>query len=302
MLKLKNLTDWLARAQRINTQRAKQGARVTTQQMIAQAGEWLQERNIENPRREATLILAHLLQADYLTVLSQGKGWLTKKMRRQFWRLIKKRGRGLPFAYITGGKEFFSLSFFVNRHVLIPRPTSEGICQSVIDHFDNRAPLTICDLGTGSGCLLITLLHHFKNAQGYGIDVSRHALRVAKKNAKSIGVQRRIKLLHKNIKNNILLNKKFDVVVANPPYVTPREYTGLARNIFFEPKIALVAAGHVKKNDGLVFYPAIKKFADSHLRPGGLLLLECAPQQKKAVANIFSPTDEKKHYKVIIIT
>ena len=206
----------------------------------------------------------------------------------------------LPISPVA--KNFFRYRFFVNRHVLIPRPTSEGICQSVIDHFDNHAPLTLCDLGTGSGCLLITLLHHFKNAQGYGLDLSRRALRVAKKNAKKIGVQQRVKLLHKNIKRNISLNKKFDVVVANPPYVTPREYANLARNIFFEPKMALLAGGHEKKNDGLIFYPAIKKFADSHLRPGGLLVMECAPQQKSAVATMFSQSASTLHYKVMIIT
>ena len=102
--------------------------------LVTSAGKYLQQHGIDNPKREAGLILAHLLQCDYLQILGDAPP-INKKMARQFWRLIKKRGRGLPFAYITGRQEFFSLSFFVSRSVLIPRPVSEDLCQAVIDHF-----------------------------------------------------------------------------------------------------------------------------------------------------------------------
>ncbi|MGI9461938.1 MAG: peptide chain release factor N(5)-glutamine methyltransferase [Alphaproteobacteria bacterium] len=265
--------------------------------LIKQASRDLQKNNIPNPKMEARWLLAHICNIDDVTILVDDKKTISQKNKKKFLNLIKKRSQHIPFAYLLGWKEFFSLRFIVSPAVLIPRPTSENICQTVIDYFLPSTKLSIADLGTGSGCLLLTLLHHFKYATGVGIDISQKALSVAKHNAKNLKVITRVNMLKKNLTHHIILQKKFDVIVANPPYVKKQEYKKLAKDIFFEPSIALIAKDN-KKNDGLYFYPLIKKFADSHLIKNGLLVMEAAHGQKKSIEKIFAHS----HYKTIIIT
>ncbi len=266
-------------------------------ELIKQATDVLRSNNIEQPERESRLLLSHVLKIDYLQLMTAQQKWLDKRDKNKFLAVVKKRAYNLPFAYITNHREFFSLDFYVNRAVLIPRPTSEAICQTVMDNFPKGKKLHIADIGTGSGCLLITLLHHFKQATGVGIDVSSRALQVAKYNAKKNNLADRVQFIKKDIKKYAkqknTSNKKYDVVISNPPYVAIDEYKKLHKNIFFEPRRALLA-----KNQGLFFYPLIKQFTDQYCKPTGLLVLECAPRQKKIVEEIFTNSP----YKISIIT
>ncbi len=266
-------------------------------ELIKQATDVLRSNNIDQPEREARLLLSHVLNIDYLQLITAQQKSISKGDKNKFLAIVKKRAHNLPFAYIANHREFFSLDFYVNRAVLIPRPTSEAICQTVMDNFPKGKNLHIADIGTGSGCLLITLLHHFKQATGVGIDISSRALQVAKHNAKKNNLADRVQFIKKDIKKYAkqknISKPQYDVIISNPPYVAIDEYKKLNKNIFFEPRRALLA-----KNQGLFFYPFIKQFADQYLKPSGLLVLECAPRQKKFIEEIFTNSP----YKISIIT
>lgn len=171
--------------------------------------------------------------------------------KNKFNRLVKKRKLGIPLAYITGHKEFFGLDFLVNKHTLIPRPDTEILVEEVIKKINNEK-LILIDVGTGSGCIPISIIKTSKhlNLKTFAIDISKPALAVAKKNAKKHKVK--IKFLHGNLLKPIL-NYKLQipdsaVITANLPYLTEEQYQS-EKSIQSEPKTALVA-----KNDGLALY------------------------------------------------
>lgn len=190
----------------------------------------------------------------------------------QSWNLILEQlKKEIPIQYILGTTEFFGLKFYVNESVLIPRPETEELVEWIIGDLKTKAikDLKILDIGTGSGCIAISLSKNIPNAKVYAIDVSLEALKVAKQNAENNQVE--IVFLEKNILEIDDLELQFDVIVSNPPYVRHLEKEEIKKNVLeHEPHLALF----VEDNDALVFYRKIAELATKNLTENGNLYFE----------------------------
>jgi len=208
---------------------------------------------------DAELLTAHVIKKPREYIVSHLDATVSFFQQQQIHRLFKKRKKGVPLAYLTGHKEFYGLDFFVNKHVLIPRPDTElmvSLALNAIQPLDNKKQIVLVDVGTGSGCIPISILKisEHKNIKAVATDVSSHALRVAKKNAKKYNVD--ITFLHGNLlepvlkfKNNEIIQEQSSIIItANLPYLTEKQFLD-EPSIQHEPKLALVA-----KNNGLALY------------------------------------------------
>ena len=177
-----------------------------------------------------------------------------------------------PIQYILGKTEFFGLQFKVNNHVLIPRPETEELVDWILQNANIESELRILDVGTGSGCIAISLAKHLANSKIFALDVSSEALELAKENANLNNVD--VKFVQSNILNknlNFTQDKKFDIIVSNPPYVKMKDKDQIKPNVLnYEPHLALF----VEDKDPLKFFSAISKFAISNLNKEGLLFFE----------------------------
>ncbi len=196
---------------------------------------------------------------------------------------VKDLKKYKPLAYIIGEWEFFGFSFFVNKHVLIPRPETEELVQLIINDYDNHPPNNILDIGSGSGCIALSLKHHFKNTTVTAWDVSEEALKVIGKNAKNL--QLAIELQKVDALSNPDVNVKYDVIVSNPPYIMNKEQTQMHSNVLdYEPHLALF----VPNENPLLFYDKIADIAVKHLTKNGSLYVEINEQFGEDVALLFN--------------
>jgi len=200
-----------------------------------------------------------------------------QKFKSAFYRRIKQE----PISKIFNKKEFWSFEFYVNKFVLDPRPESEFLIQTIKEFFTNtQINIKICDIGTGSGCLAITLAKIYKNSKITATDISNNALKVAKRNTIKHCVDKQIKLVNCNW---ISTNEKFDLVVSNPPYLSYSEYEKCNSNIKnFEPKIALVGG-----QDGFECYRQISALVNLILQKNSFLFIEIGKSQITDIKKIF---------------
>jgi release factor glutamine methyltransferase len=194
-----------------------------------------------------------------------------------------------PVQYITNEAWFYNLKFYVNNNVLIPRPETEELVHEVINFLKQNSGKNILDIGTGSGCIPISIKKNIPNANMMSIDVSETALAVAKENAIRNNVEidfRELDFLSENI---YTLFEKFDVIISNPPYIPEDEKNILDKNVIaYEPHLALF----VSQNDPLIFYKKILSFAENHLNQNGRIFLETHENLAKETAALFI---EKKY-------
>jgi release factor glutamine methyltransferase len=201
--------------------------------------------------------------------------------------LVKRRSKGEPVAYISGSKDFYNQTFFVDSNVLIPRPETEMIVDLALDFFKTQrdTPLKILDLGSGSGCIGLTLLKNLEQAALVAVDISAGAVDIAKKNAQSLAVAERVQFLNQDAKDLDSSLGEFDLVVANPPYIaenSPDVQSGV-RN--FEPHLALYSGV-----DGLNHLRDWSKVASLLTKSKGLALFEIGADQRQNAENIFTAT------------
>jgi len=261
----------------------------------------------ETPELDARILITSVLKVDQTFLLSHPEFKPGESQKRKILDLVNKRSKSVPIAYLIGHKEFFGYDFLVDRRVLIPRPESEFLVEKALERISNlearilndeaKIPNTqfkILDLGTGSGCIIISLikplpisyplLHTF-----YATDISKPALTVAKKNANFYGLTKKIKFFHSNLFSNPRLPKKLDLIIANLPYVpkTRNKNNGLrTKDIDFEPQDAIFAddnGSEVIKN----FLIQVK----DRINKNGLILIELDPRNaieiKEAAENHF---------------
>ena len=243
--------------------------------------DYLKEKQIENPRLTAEVLLAHQLNIDRVSLYINFDQPLNESEISGYRSLIKRRLQREPLQYITGAQEFWSLDFIVNPQVLIPRPESELLVELAINQlkppnaFENHPP-KILDLGTGCGALAISLAKEVQEAKIWATDISSGALKLANLNAKKHGVADRIKFKHGDLWNP-LINQDitFDIIISNPPYIACEEYNDLPPEVRdYEPRSALDG-----KEDGMYYIEKILKGGLHFLNTGGLILLEMAPDQ-----------------------
>ncbi len=249
--------------------------------LIAETAARLAAAGIENPRLDARVLLAHVLKVPAGELLF-GNLAVPEDARKAFEGAVARRVSREPLAYITGEKEFWSLPFAVGPGALVPRPETETVIEVVQKIFtDKNAPLRILDLGTGTGVLLLTLLHLYPNARGTGVDASADALRWAKANAASLALESRASLEEGNWDDHI--DGTFDLVVSNPPYVARDALAQLEPELSFEPREAL--DGGV---DGLDAYRALAPVLMRRAAVGGHVLLEIGADQGASVPVILT--------------
>lgn len=249
---------------------AKEGARV-----LSAAG-------IEQARAEATSLLGHVLGRDRAFIIAHDADELTGIQTQTFQECLARRAAGEPFQHIVGHQEFFKLDFEVNRDVLIPRPETEILVEAALEVLKHDREPLIADIGTGSGCIVISLLHEVSRARAVAVDISLNALRVARRNAVRHGVLERLNLIHADGSSAFRQQSEFSLVVSNPPYIAEHEVNELQREVRdHEPLSALVSGA-----DGLAHIHALVHDSPSVLRPGGFLIFEIGFGQQDAVEKL----------------
>ena len=248
--------------------------------LILQGIKSLKNNKIPNSKLDAELLLSSVIKKDRLFSALNGKNKINKKDTLKYLKLVNRRKKNEPIAYILKKKEFWSSSFFVNEDVLIPRPDTEILLEDIRKRFKYKSQLNILDIGTGSGCILLSILKEFTNFRGTGIDRSQKAINVAKYNSISLKNCERVKFVHSNIDNYKFGN--YDILVSNPPYIKSYKIKYLSEDIKrYEPRIAL--DGGIT---GLNIIKKIIKKAKKILKLGGYLYLEIAEDQLIDVKNI----------------
>ena len=247
--------------------------------LIFNGSKQLKKNNITSHLLDSELIISNILKKNREEILISSDQKVSKYQISKFNMFIKRRIKKEPVAYIFKKKEFWKDEFFVNKYTLIPRPETELLVEKIVKSNKKLDPL-ILDIGTGSGCILISLMKEIKSARGIGIDISKKALLVAKKNAKNILKFKKIKFLNKSI--NSSFDKKFDLIVSNPPYITTYQLKNLMEDVkAYEPKIALDGG-----NDGLDVIKKVIYKAKNILKFNGTLALEIGNGQYRKVSQI----------------
>ncbi len=247
--------------------------------LLKRATEILRERGSRSPRLDAELLLSYSLGfKSRVELYTNFDRPLTEEEVENYRKLIVRRAKGEPVAYITGRKEFFGFSFKVERGVLIPRPETELLVEVVYERIKDKEGLKIVDVGTGSGCIAISLCKLTKNKHEIiGVDISEKALKVAKENAKNLSCPVKFK------KSDLLkgINEKVDVVVSNPPYISFDDKRVDREVVKFEPAVALFAG-----KTGFEVIERLIKEAREKLKPGGLIALEFGEGQGERVKEL----------------
>ncbi len=230
---------------------------------------------------DAEILLMHVLNCDRLRLIVDSEIEIKPEQSEMYMSDIKKRSCGMPVQYITGKSEFMGLDFSINQGVLIPRCDTEILVEAVINYIKDR-PARIIEIGTGSGCISISIAKFCKNVHITAVDISDKALELARKNAANNSVAERIAFLKSNIFENIDLSQKVDIIISNPPYIKTEEINTLGKNVKdFEPLLALDGG-----EDGLDFYKEITAKSCNYLVSGGMLAFEIGYNQRQDVCNI----------------
>lgn len=245
------------------------------------ASQRLKEAGIEDPEREARLLLSYALQCEALELIIRPRVELDIDEETIFQGWLARREKREPLARIHGIREFWGLPFGLNEATLEPRPDTETLVECVLKKLpDKITPLKILDIGTGTGCVLLSLLHEYQYAQGMGTDKSSRALQAAQQNAVQLGLKTRASFLETNWCENV--NGAFDVVVSNPPYIAKSELNDLQPEVRdYDPMLALDGG-----EDGLEPYRIITPMAKNLLKNGGLLAFEVGHAQAGTVQDI----------------
>lgn len=240
---------------------------------------------IEGPAREARLLLTLGAQVPPAVMVGFPERPVDAEGVAAYRSLLARRVDREPMSHLIGEREFWSLPFFVSRDVLDPRPDSEALIEAVLSQTPNRsAPLRLLDLGTGSGCLLLTLLRELPRTLGWAIDLSPAALAVAKRNAQRLGVDDRVHWREGAWMSALNADDPggFDVIVSNPPYIPAADIEALEPEVArHEPRLALDGG-----KDGLDAYRALAPQVHGRLAPGGLVALEIGLGQAKAASDL----------------
>jgi len=242
-----------------------------------------QAKGIDSPNLDARLLLANVLNCKPIEVLMRSDDEPTAAERAKYREFIQKRIDGCPVAYLIGTRDFYLLSFDVTPAVLIPRPDTETLVEVALEALNGKSNPSIIDLGTGSGCLAVSLAHQRKDATVLAVDVSPDAAELARKNATKHGVSDRVSVAVGNLFGPVPVESRFDLIVSNPPYIPPSEIETLDVGVKdYEPRLALDGGP-----DGLTFYRRIASEAAAFLKPGGRLAVEIGWTQEPAVRELF---------------
>jgi release factor glutamine methyltransferase len=259
---------------------------VQLKQALASAVERLDSADVGSPRLNAETLLMFVLGVNRAYLYAHPERELTAEELARYDEVVGQRSTGMPSQYITGHQEFWGLDFVVSRAVLIPRPETEHLVETVLELAREVVNPKLVDVGTGSGCIALTLASELQTAEVYGVDLSADALEMARANAARLQLDERVKFLQSNVLEALAGIHDFDFVVSNPPYVGKNEADKVQRTVFeFEPRMAVFSG-----ESGLdVIRPLIKQ-AHAALKPGGWIAMEIGYSMRDAVLELLSPT------------
>ena len=261
--------------------------------------QYFEAKGVENPRLDAEVLLCAVLKCQRITLYVDFERPLSEEELATYREYVRRRGNFEPLAYILGERAFMRNTFKVNKATLVPRPETELLVESlvrIVPLLKREGDVKILDIGTGSGAIIVSLLDYLPNAKGVGVDISVDALIVAKENSEKIGVTGRIGFVRSDVFSKLPLEKKFDIIVSNPPYIPAGDIAGLDKDVQQEPRGALDGGA-----DGLDFYRRITAEAMDHMAEEGVLAFEIGIGQAAAVQQLcldagFVKTAVRKDY------
>ena len=246
---------------------------------------------------DASLVLSYVLGCEKWYLTAHDNEVMDEQKLKEYFDLIEKRLRGVPVQYIIMKQEFMSFNFFVNGSVLIPRPDTEILVEEVIRYISTlpkETTIHILDIGTGSGCIPISIAKFAENTRFKAVDISKEALEVAEKNASILGVAERIEFIQSDLFQRIG-EDYFDIIVSNPPYIPTKVIESLQVEVRkYEPEKALDGG-----EDGLHYYRRIIAEGFKYLKPGGILAMEIGYDQAEEIKRIIDDFKDYNNFRVI---
>ena len=262
-----------------------------TQDLILKAYTVLKKNKIKTAQLDAEIILSDILKISRTNLLINENYKVTKNILARYKKAINRRSKNEPVAYITRKREFWSNDFFVNKSTLIPRPETELMVNEITKFLKRN--IKILDIGTGCGCILLSLLKELKFSKGIGLDISKEAIKIAKKNSKQLNLSKRAHFIVADIRD--FKSKQFDLIVSNPPYIETNDLNKLSIDIKnHEPLIAL--------NGGIDGLDLIKKViykSNELLKKKGILAIEIGYKQYSRVSALLNQNNYDTLGKVI---
>ena len=254
----------------------------TVQEILQKNYKDLLNHNIQTAKIDSEVILANILNTTRINLITKQDITLNKEQENLFSKLVERRKQKEPVAYILNKKEFWNENYFVDKRVLIPRPETEILIELLLKKIkDKNKAYKVLDLGCGSGCLLISFLKEMNKSRGMGVDISRNALEVAKKNIELHNLNNRAKLMRLDLLT-LHTKDKFDIIFSNPPYLSSTDYAKLSEDVKnFEPKQALVGGFN-----GVFYYKKIIELSQSALKKNGYLALELGDRQYRTISKL----------------
>ena len=256
--------------------------------------DYLKKRKIDNARLNAEHLLAHLLERKRIELYLEFERELTETELAPLRDLVRRRGEGVPLQHLLGTVEFCGLTFVCDQRAMVPRPETEELVESLIATCQLRLAERIVDIGTGSGVIALTLAAKFPETKVYALDISEDALALGRSNAERLGLTERVHFFKSNLLEN--LSERFDLIVANLPYISPQDRQSLSSEVLHDPAIALFSG---TRGDELI--RNLIEQAPPHLQPNGLLALEIGigqsePLREFLVQKNFHDIESKKDY------
>ena len=259
--------------------------------LINSGSRQLKDKDIYSHKLDSEILLSEVLSQSREKILINLNRKIELQKVKDFYRLIERRSSKEPVAYILKKKEFWSKSFLVDHNTLIPRPETELMVDKIVKIFRLK-DIFILDIGTGTGCILLSILSELKNSKGIGIDISSKAIQIADINSKRLKLTERCKFFKRPL--NEIYHNKFDLIVSNPPYIVKKDIKNLKEDIKkFEPKLALDGG-----NDGLDVIKKVIYKSRNILKIKGMLALEIGNEQFKKVSKILKSNKFKTRYLV----
>ena len=240
----------------------------------------LKNNNIKSALIDSELLISNVIDKSREFVVLNSNEVICEKDLSKFKDMINQRSEGKPIAYLINKKFFWKNEFYINKHVLIPRPDTEVVIEQVLKVYKNRTNINFLDIGFGSGCILLSILKERKDFRATGVDISNHALKVCEINAYKLGVSNRVKLINSDIDKFSL--GKYDLIISNPPYIKNSDLKYLEKDVKeFEPELALNGG-----LDGISEIRKVVKKSSELIKFGGKLILEIAYNQKQEVKKL----------------
>ena len=253
---------------------------MNVQTVLNQASKILDNSSSTSPKLDSEILLSEVIKKNRQYLILKSNQRLNKEDVKSFNYLLKRRKKGEPIAYLINKKEFWKQNFYINQHVLIPRPDTELLVEETLKLFNASSKLNILDIGTGSGCILLSILNERKNFFGTGIDISKKAINVARFNAKIHQLSDRVKFYNSDVDKFLI--GKYDLIISNPPYIKKEDLKCLEVDVKnFEPKLGLDGG-----KDGLSKIIKVINKTSMLLKRNGKFVLEIGFGQKNRILNI----------------